>query len=77
MKIEHDKQADAIYIYFTDTDYAYGKDLDHERRIDYSADGKPRGIELTCVSRGVNIDDLPFAGEVEILLRDENIRIFA
>ena len=77
MRVEHDKDADAMYIYLSNRPYAYGKDLDAERRIDYDADDKPRGIELLCVSHGVIVDDLPHASEVEQLLRDWNIRAYA
>lgn len=77
MRLEYDTKADAIYIYLSDAPYAYGKDLDTERRIDYAEDGTIRGVELTCVSHGVNLDDLPYAKEIERLLRDKNIKIFA
>ena len=36
-RVEYDKEADAIYIYLSDDKYAYGKDIDRERRIDYAA----------------------------------------
>ena len=77
MKLEYDRQADAIYILLTDKPYAYGKDLDKERRIDYDADGNPRGIELLCVSTGVITDDLPQQAEVERMLGDKGIRVYA
>jgi len=77
MKMEYDKKADAIYIYLSDAPYAYGKNLDHERRIDYDADDEPIGIELLCVSEGVITNDLPHRGEVERLLAKYNIRLFA
>jgi uncharacterized protein YuzE len=77
VKIKYDKKADAIYISFSDTPYAYGKDLDEERRIDYDVNGKPVGIELTCVSEGVLTEELPHRAEVERLLTSEGIKIYA
>jgi uncharacterized protein YuzE len=77
MRVEYDKEADAIYVYLSNKPYAYGKDLDTERRIDYDTDNKPRGIELLCVSHGVVIDDLPFAREVERLLGERDIKVYA
>ena len=77
MKIRYDKKADAIYILFNNEPYAYGIDLDEERRIDYDADGNPRGIELLCVSTGVITDDLPNRAEVERLLGDRGIKVYA
>jgi uncharacterized protein YuzE len=77
MTLEHDTEADAIYIRLTDAPYAYGKDLDTERRIDYAADGTPRGIELLCVSHGVILDNLPYPREITKLLRSLNLKVFA
>ncbi len=77
MKMKYDKQADAIYIRFSDKPYAYGKDLDNERRIDYDTDGNLRGIELLCVSTGVVTDDLPNRTEVERALGDRGIKVYA
>ena len=75
MRLEYDKQADAIYVYFTDAPYAYGKDVDNERRIDYDKAGNPIGVELLCVSEGVNTDDLPYSKQIEQLLEDHGIKV--
>jgi len=77
MKLKYDKAADAVYIKLTDKPYAYGKDLDDLRRIDYDANDNPRGIELLCVSAGVNTDDLPNKEEVERALGDKGIKVYA
>ena len=77
MKIEYDKRADAIYIYLSDAPYAYGKNLDHERRIDFAKDGTPIGVELLCVSMGVITDDLPNRAEIERMLEDKGIKLYA
>jgi uncharacterized protein YuzE len=77
MKINYDKKADAIYISFNDEPYSYGKDLDDERRVDYDTNGNPIGIELTCVSDGVFTEELPHRLEVERLLGNEGIKIYA
>ena len=77
MKIKYDKKADAIYIYLSDRPYAYGKDIDEERRIDYDSDDKPRGVELLCVSAGVITNDLPERPTIEKLLGEKGIKIYA
>ncbi len=77
MKLEYDPEADAIYITFSDAPYAYGKDLDNQRRIDYAQDGTPRGIELLCVSRGVILHDLPHTEKIARLLENMRIKVFA
>ena len=77
MKLEYDREADAIYIYFNDRPYSYGKDLDKERRIDYASDGIPIGVELLCVSTGVITDDLPNRAEIGQILHDKGIKLYA
>ena len=77
MKMKYDREADAIYILLSNKPYAYGKDLDNERRIDYDAKDNPRGVELLCVSTGVITDDLPNRAEVELALDDRGIKVYA
>lgn len=77
MRMKYDRQADAIYIRFSDAPYAYGKDLDKERRIDYDGKGEVRGVELLCVSDGVITDDLPQRSEIERLLGEHGIKVYA
>lgn len=77
MKIKYDRRADAIYITLSNMPYAYGKDLDDLRRIDYDTDDNPKGVELLCVSAGINTDDLPNKGEIERALRDRGIKVYA
>jgi len=74
MKFKHDAQADAIYIYLSSKPYAYGKDLDDERRIDFASDNTPIGVELLCVSNGVNLDGLPCKDEIAEILKANVIR---
>ena len=76
MELKHDKTADAIYIKLSNKPYAYGKDLDDLRRIDYDADGNVRGVELLCVSEGVNLDGLPLSGEIAKTLGDHGIQFY-
>lgn len=77
MKIKYDRTADAVYIYLNDKKYAYGKDLDDSRRIDYDTDGTPIGIEVLNVTKGVNTDNFPDQEKVIKLLEGKKIRIFA
>lgn len=77
MQYRYDPEADAIYIILSDKPYAFGEDLDHERRIDYAADGTPIGVELTCVSAGVDVDNLPEKGQIIALLESLKIKAYA
>ena len=61
---EYDKEADAIYIKLSESEYAYGKDLNNGRRIDYSKNGQPIGVELLYANKGVNLTGIP--DEVQI-----------
>lgn len=76
MRLEHDAKADAVYVYLRDGAYAYGENLDDERRIDYTASGTPIGVELLSVSHGVNIEGLPEEEKVARLLEAENIEVY-
>ncbi len=76
MEIKHDKTADAIYIKLSNKLYAYGDDLDDLRRIDYDADGNPRGVELLCVSGGVNLRGLPHVDGVAKVLASHKINSY-
>ena len=77
MELKYDRIADAIYIKLSNMPYAYGKDLDDLRRIDFDADGNPRGIELLCVSGGVDVIDLPNSEEIARMLEDKRIKVLA
>jgi uncharacterized protein YuzE len=73
MRLERDPEADAVYIYLRRKKYAYGVDIDVQRRVDYSADGTPIGVELLNVSTGVNLSGLPRALELGGLLDAEGV----
>lgn len=77
MPHEYDPDADAIYVYLWEKPYAFGEDLDRERRIDYAVDRTPIGVEITCVSGGVNLRDLPDREQIARLLASLDIRAFA
>jgi len=76
MKLKHDKIADAIYIKLNNMPYAYGKDLDDLRRIDYASYNSPVGVELLCISKGVNLYGLPHKDEIAKILEHNGIRTY-
>ena len=77
IEYRHDEEADAVYIRISEKPHAYGEELDPERRVDYAADGSPVGIELLCVSTGVDVRDLPKQAEVAKLLASHRIKLLA
>jgi uncharacterized protein YuzE len=76
MKIKYDTEADAVYVYLRDKPYAFGRELDDERRIDYAADNTPIGIELLDVSYKVNLTGLPSSQELLNTLASEGIECY-
>ena len=76
MELKHDCECDAIYIQLSTKAYAYGIDLDNERRVDYSEDGTPIGIELLCACHGVILTGLPCPQEITELLRAKGITVY-
>jgi uncharacterized protein YuzE len=77
MKLQYDAEADAVYIRLGEGAYAYGEELDPERRIDYADGGSPIGIELLCVSGGVDIRSLPDKQAISRLLAKHRIDVIA
>ena len=77
ISFEYDKEANAVYIHLNDKPYAYTKPLDDIRYIDFASDNTVIGIELLCVSDGVNLDDLPDQAKIAKLLEGEHIKVFA
>ena len=77
LAIEYDREANAVYIHINDKPCALTKPLDDMRYIDYASDNTVVGIELLCVSEGVNLDDLPEQTQVAKLLEDKNIKALA
>jgi len=63
-----DWDADALYLRLSDEPYHHGKDLDPERRVDYSEDGTTIGVEITSLSAGVTLKDLPARDEIGDIL---------
>jgi len=76
MEHTYDQEADAIYITLRSEPYAYGIDLDDERRIDYASDHQEIGVELLSVSRGVNLYGLPFVDETVSVLNNYGISTY-
>lgn len=58
MKIELDKQADAMYIEFNSGEFATNKKIDNNTVIDLDKNGKILGIEIINVSKVISKDFL-------------------
>lgn len=71
MRIEFDEEADALYLAVSDAPYAYGKDIDDSRRVDYAEDGTVIGIEILFPSQGIDLRGLPTPEPLLIQLRQD------
>lgn len=58
MKITFDKEANALYIEFSDGEFASNKKIDDSTIIDLDKDGNLLGIELLDVSKRIPSDFL-------------------
>lgn len=74
---EFDWDANAFYVRLSDKPYAYGRDLDSERRIDFAEDGTPIGVEITCLRSGVRLAELPYHDEIRDILERFQIPVSA
>ena len=77
LRLTHDADADAVYIYLSDAAHDHGRSLDERRRVDYAADGSARGIEFLYVSDGVDTSGIPEQRAVSRLLEKHSIRVLA
>ncbi len=75
--IRYDEMADAIYVRLSNAKCAYTKSLGALRNVDYSADNEPIGVELLCVSDGVDLSDLPYAEDIGRALQDSQFKVLA
>lgn len=72
-----DPEAAALYVHLEDKPYAYGRDLDNERRIDFAADGTPIGVEFTCVTSGLDLHDIPAADAIARIAEELHLPVYA
>lgn len=77
LTLHHDPDADAIYIRLSDLPYAFGEDIDRERRIDYAANGEPIGIEILGVSEGIDTRGLPQETAISRRAAEHAFKVFA
>jgi uncharacterized protein YuzE len=77
LHIESDPIADAVYIQLSDDPIGYTKELDDNRLIDYTMNpGKPVGIDLLSVSKGVKLNDLPDSEGVKKILKGLGLKVY-
>ena len=76
-RVEHDPEADAVYVRLSDRPYARTEELDDYRNIDYDADGCAIGVEFLYVSKGVDLSEVPQAAAVAEALKRLPVKVLA
>ena len=76
-RVEYDRKANAIYIYFSDKEVAHTKKLDDFRYVDYDSEDAIVGVELLHVNDAVITDNLPNRAEIERALDSRGIKAYA
>jgi uncharacterized protein YuzE len=75
LMLEYDESVDAAYFALADGEWDHQDRLDDARAVNYAADGRVIGIEvLSPRRRGVVLDGLPFAEDVERVARSVGFR---
>ena len=77
VQLEHDTEADVVYVRLSDHRVARTEDLGAGRLADYDAAGKPVGVEFLGVSRGADTDGVPDRPVVEQSLCEHHIPLYA
>jgi uncharacterized protein YuzE len=65
VKTSYDRKHDVVYVEFLAADSDQQVALDDTAIIDYAADGSVVGVEFISPSRGVNLDGVPRAADIE------------
>jgi uncharacterized protein YuzE len=74
--LEYDEAVDAAYLRFSDAEWHRQDRLDDARGINYAADDSVIGIEILSPRKlGVRLDGLPYATDVERVMRACGFRI--
>jgi uncharacterized protein YuzE len=74
--LEYDESVDAAYLTASEAPWHHQVRLDDARGINYAADGSVVGIELLSPRRkGVHLDGLPFADDIERVVRSVGFRV--
>ena len=76
LRVETDPKADAIYIELLDLGISHSEELDDNRIIDRSLDGRTVGVDLLAVSEGVKLEGLPEAELVKGILVGLGISVY-
>lgn len=74
--LEYDESVDAAYLLVSDEPWHHQDRLDDARGVNYAVDGSVIGIELLSPGRkGVNLEGLPLASDVERVMRARGFKI--
>jgi len=75
LRVDYDAQADAAYVYLTVAPHAYTEEMDSRRIVDRAEDGSAIGVEFLYASKGIDLHDLPNAGQIEKALHESGHKL--
>jgi len=77
LRIATDPATDAVYVQLLDEPIGYTEELDDDRLIDRTLNpGKVVGIDLSSVSKGVNLKGLPESETIGKILAGLGIEVY-
>ena len=72
MLVRYDADVDALYVSFGPIGPGQATrtvELDERRRVDYDQDDSPIGVEILSASTGIDLTNVPRAGEIRRALK--------
>ncbi len=77
LRVTTNPKADAVYIRLLDEPIGYTEELDDNRLIDRTLNpGRPVGVDLSSVSKGVNLAGLPEAEAIGKMLTGLGVKVY-
>ena len=73
MKIEYDKEVDAVYIRIQEKEVAHTKEIEEGINLDFDNEGKIIGLEIIGATERYNLKDI-FNVSMENLILEEPIQ---
>lgn len=75
IKLEYDKEADALYIRLRRRKHHHSREVDESRFIDYAANNTVIGIEVLYASGGIDTEGLPHRANIKETLQKEGFKV--
>jgi DNA-binding XRE family transcriptional regulator len=74
-RVAYDPETPAVSVRWAEPPFAFAKEMDDARHVDYGRDGEPAGVAFLYVDEGVDLRGVPRAREVASLLEEVGVRV--